>query len=128
LRSEIALPFYDFVADGVEDDCCGPAVVFVAIRKIGARVLVDADGEIFVVKEGENFGIAIGGHVHDMTPVAPDCFQIEEDETPLALSLGEYFVGPRLPVELRRCRVGGWLRLLRGCALRQGRGGQQHRQ
>jgi hypothetical protein len=104
---EITLALHDFVTGCVENDCSGPTVVFVAIRKIGAGILVYANGEIVFVEEREDFRVTVGGDVHDVAPVTPHGFEIEQNETVVAAGLGEDGVGPGEPCRRWRSRVHG---------------------
>ncbi len=82
---------------GVENDCCRPAVIFIAVRQIGPGILIDANGQVSFMEESEDFRIAIGGDIHDMAPVTPDGFEIEQDEAVVASCLREDGVGPGEP-------------------------------
>jgi hypothetical protein len=53
------------------------------------------------LKKFDYGGIAVSVGVHDVTPVAPDSFEIEEDEAIFAFRVGEDLVGPGLPIETR---------------------------
>jgi len=77
LGFEITLALDDFLAVFVKHHGGGPAVILVAIGKIGARILIDFDGEIFLLNELADLGVAVGGGVHDMAPMAPNGLQVE---------------------------------------------------
>ena len=106
--SEIALTLDDFVAVAVENDSGRPAVVFVAIGKIGAGVLVGFDDDVVSLEHFDYGGVAVGVFVHDVAPVAPDGFQIEEDETLFLFGLREDGLGPWLPIEMSFGSRGGF--------------------
>ena len=105
---EVALAFDDFVAVRVEDDGGGPAEIFVAGGQIGARILVGFHHDVTALQKFYDGGIAVGVGVHDVTPMAPDGFEIEQDESIFAFGVGESLVGPRLPIQMRLGR-GGFL-------------------
>ncbi len=109
---EIALAFDDFLAIAVEDDGGGPAEIFVAGGEVGAGILVGFDYDVAALQKFDDGGIAVGVGVHDVAPVAPDGFEIEEDETVFMFGVGEDLVGPRLPIQARR--GGGWFLRQRG--------------
>src|SRR6201991_1914232 len=101
-RLQEALAFYDLRAVRSEDDGGGPAVVLIPVGDVGPRVLIDLDEHVSLVQKPNPLRVAVGDIVHDMTPVTPDGFEIEQDELVLLTSGSECSVRPRLPVK-------GWL-------------------
>ena len=55
-----------------------PAVVFIAIRKIRPRILIHAHWNVFGLDQRNHLRRLVGGFVHDMAPVAPYGFQIQQ--------------------------------------------------
>ena len=106
-RCEIAAALDDLAALGVEHDRGRPAIVLVAARDVGACVLIDAHRDVPRLDELDHLGIAVGHLVHDVAPVAPDGFQIQQHKAMFACSALEHCVGPGLPVDLGGRRAGG---------------------
>ena len=105
-RRNVALALDDLRAIGGEDDGRRPAVILIAIGDVGPRILVDFDQDVALVEQADDDRIAVSDVVHDVAPVAPDGFKIEQDEFVLCAGLRESSVRPGLPVE-----GGLWLRL-----------------
>ena len=103
------MSFDDFASVGVEDNRGGPSVVFVAIRQVGSRVLIDTDGDVSRAEESNHFRIPIRDLLHHVAPVAPARTKIEENESVLFASACKDLLGPRLPVNgllgLRRSKM-----------------------
>ena len=99
------MAFDDLRAIGREDDGCGPAIILVTVGDVGARVLIDFDQDVALVQQADNNWVAIGDVVHDMAPVAPHCFQVEQDEFMFRTCLPEGRIRPGLPVERRGLRL-----------------------
>src|SRR5262249_34472802 len=84
---DVALALYDLRAVGGEDDSGRPAIVLVAIGDVGAGVLIDFDENVLGVEQADDGGIAVGVVVHDVAPVAPHGFEVEQDEFVLLAGL-----------------------------------------
>src|SRR6185312_6114004 len=69
----------------------------VAAIHVGALVAIHLDGNEVLIDDGGDFGIVIGFAVHDVTPVAPDGADIEQDGLVLFLRQGEGFRSPLMP-------------------------------
>ena len=89
---KISLALHDFVPLPIEDHGRRPAIIFITVGKIRTRVLVDLDQDVARVQQPHHSGIFVGGLVHHMAPMAPYRFEIEQDKTMLALSLGKYVI------------------------------------
>jgi hypothetical protein len=80
-----------------EDHRRRPAVVFVSVGDIGARILIDLHREVTFGHQAAHRGISIGLLIHDVAPVAPPGFKIEQHKLVLAHSLGKDRVRPWMP-------------------------------
>src|SRR5260370_39112235 len=112
---KIALAFDNLVAASIENNRRWPAVLFVAVREIRTRVLIEFDSNVMRLQQLDDLRIAVGVGVHYVAPVAPHGLEIEQDETVVALGFSDR-IGPRAPVELALAMRGVWR-----CSLRGGR-------
>src|SRR4029077_11648312 len=94
-----ALAFDNLIAAGIEDDCRGPAILLIPIRQIRARILIYLDSNVARAEKPDHLGIAVGDVLHHVTPVAPDCTQIEKNKSVFRPRSLKDLLGPRLPVD-----------------------------
>ena len=73
---------------------------------IGALIAIDLDGDELLVDDLGGAGTLVGFAVHDVTPVAPHCANIEQNRLVLSLRLGEGLFAPLMPLDrLMHCRA-----------------------
>ncbi len=79
-----------------------PAAHVVAPVHVGPLVVVDADRDIALVDQPDDFGIAVARLVHDVAPVAPHSADREEHRLVGDLRFLERLLAPRPPSDLGR--------------------------
>ena len=89
LRFPVAAQFADVVAVAIQNDGGGPAISLIATRQIRPRVLIDMDRNKVFGYQGHDCRVAVGGGLHDMTPVTPVGTQIHQYVFFGALGLGK---------------------------------------
>src|SRR5690606_20658419 len=106
--------------------------VLIAGVDVGPLVTGDLDRDEVLIDQPRGLGVVVALGVHDVTPVAPDAADVEEDRAPLGPCALEHPRAPRQPVDrLRRAvpeerarRFGqGWDRVCRHGALPRAGGG-----
>jgi hypothetical protein len=97
LGRDVAAPLRQLAAVPFEDDRRRPAVVFVAIRQVGPRILIHAHGDVFFADQRDHPRIGIGHFIHDVAPVAPHRLEVQEHQLVPGRGALENAVRPRLP-------------------------------
>ena len=89
----------DLGAVGTEHDGRRPTPIPVSARQVRVGVLIDADRQISRCQKPGDLRVRIGGLFHDVAPVAPYRFEIEDDEALLGCGAGEQIVAPIVPLD-----------------------------
>jgi hypothetical protein len=102
LGRQVAAELAELLGVGRQQDRRRPAPVAVALGEVGPLVDVDPDRDEVRAQRLADLGVAIGGLVHHVAPVAPRRRAVDEDEAVLAGGAGERRGRPRLPGEALR--------------------------
>src|SRR6266540_5545647 len=92
----------------------GPAAHVVAPIDVRAAVIVDLHRDIGFLDQPGHLGIAVGGPVHDMAPVAPHRADVQQDGHTTAFRLLECLVTPLAPPDALAAQISHLLQHTRG--------------
>ena len=104
LRLDVSPDFGDLGAVRTEHDGGRPAPIAVPARQVRIGVLIDAHRQIFRRQQILHLRIRIGGLFHDVAPMAPHRFEIENHETLFGGGAGKQIVIPAVPFDRLGCQ------------------------